>query len=169
VQLPLGLLGRGDAAITGAFESALAAGKGRVKLAVVDHIASFPPVTFPVAAICAACRAAGARGALCMHAPELILKGLLLTKTIMPSGAVLVDGAHAVGARPLEVPELGAHYYTANLHKWACTPKGTALLWVERQEQPRVLPLATSHGYGLVGAWLAESVNRLLCCCASLV
>ena len=64
--------------------------------------------------------------------------------------AVLVDGAHAVGARVLDVPSLGAHFYTSNLHKWLCTPKGSALLWVARPEQPRVLPLTTSHGYGLV-------------------
>lgn len=67
---------------------------------------------------------------------------------------MLVDGAHAVGSRALAVPDLGAHYYTANLHKWACTPKGSALLWVEREQQQRVTPLTTSHGYGLV--WLSS-------------
>ncbi len=66
--------------------------------------------------------------------------------------AVLLDGAHAVGARQLDVPSLGAHYYTANLHKWLCTPKGAAFLWVAPSEQPRTLPLITSHGYGLVRA-----------------
>ncbi len=65
--------------------------------------------------------------------------------------AVLVDGAHAVGARSLDVPSLGAHYYTSNLHKWLCTPKGSAFLWVTPAEQPHTLPLVTSHGYGLVG------------------
>lgn len=65
---------------------------------------------------------------------------------------MLVDGAHAVGARALDVPALGAHFYTSNLHKWLCTPKGSALLWVARAEQPRVLPPTTSHGYGLVRA-----------------
>jgi hypothetical protein len=28
----------------------------------------------------------------------------------MPSGAVLVDSAHAVGAGALKMPELGAHF-----------------------------------------------------------
>lgn len=64
--------------------------------------------------------------------------------------AVLIDGAHAVGAISLDVPSLGAHYYTSNLHKWLCTPKGSAFLWVTPSEQPRTLPLITSHGYGLV-------------------
>ena len=62
MQLPLSVLRGGPGAILGAFVRALAAGEGRVKLAVVDHIASFPPVTFPVADLCAACRAAGAKG-----------------------------------------------------------------------------------------------------------
>ncbi len=64
--------------------------------------------------------------------------------------AVVVDGAHAVGAMPLDLPTLGAHFYTSNLHKWLCTPKGTAFLWVARSEQPGLTPLATSHGYGMV-------------------
>ena len=69
VQLPLGVLRGGDGAIVGAFKRALAAGKGRVRLAVIDHIASFPPITFPVAELCAACRAVGAKGAPTLHLP----------------------------------------------------------------------------------------------------
>ena len=64
--------------------------------------------------------------------------------------AVLVDGAHAIGAMPLSVPSLGAHFYCSNLHKWAATAKGCAFLWVAPSEQQDVLPLVTSHGYGLV-------------------
>jgi selenocysteine lyase/cysteine desulfurase len=64
--------------------------------------------------------------------------------------AVLVDGAHAVGAIPLEIASIGAHYYTSNLHKWLCTPKGAAFLWVDRSQHETVRPLVTSHGYGLV-------------------
>ena len=63
---------------------------------------------------------------------------------------MLVDGAHAVGAMPLSVPSLGAHFYCSNLHKWGATAKGCALLWVAPSEQQDVLPPVTSHGYGLV-------------------
>jgi hypothetical protein len=66
-------------------------GHGRLRLAVLDHVVSFPPVVLPVARLVAQCRVAGA-------------------------AAVLVDGAHAVGALPdLDVPSLGADYYISNL------------------------------------------------------
>ena len=81
VQLPLGLLGQGDAAVAAAFEAALAAGRGRVRLAVVDHIASFPPVTFPVRTICAVCRAAGARGAGYCYVPHACMHVCMLCGT----------------------------------------------------------------------------------------
>ena len=67
-------------------------------------------------------------------------------------GAVLVDGAHAVGALHLDVPSLGCDFYCANLHKWACTPKGTAFLWVTPERQAGLRPLVLSHGYKLVRA-----------------
>ncbi|EIE25754.1 PLP-dependent transferase [Coccomyxa subellipsoidea C-169] len=142
VQLPLSRLAGGPAEVAAAFDEALTAGRGRVKLAVIDHIGSFPPYTFPVQRLCSLCKAAGTK--------------------------VLLDGAHAVGAQSLDVPSLGAHFYISNLHKWLCTPKGSAFLWVAPSEQPRTLPLITSHGYGLgfqgeflwqgtsdVSAWLA--------------
>ena len=66
--------------------------------------------------------------------------------------AVCVDGAHAVGAVPLTIPSLGVHYYTSNLHKWACCPKSAAFLWVAASEQPTMAPLVTSHGYKRVRA-----------------
>ena len=62
----------------------------------------------------------------------------------------MIDGAHAVGAMPLSVPSLGGHFYTSNLHKWHCTAKPSAFLWVAPSEQQHMVPLVTSHGYGLV-------------------
>ncbi|KAL4444111.1 hypothetical protein ABPG75_011848 [Micractinium tetrahymenae] len=109
--------------VLGRFEAALQAGRGRVKLAILDHIISLAPAHLPVAPLAALCRRHGA--------------------------AVLVDGAHAVGAVPLDIPALGCDYYTSNLHKWACTPKGAAFLWAARSRQCDLLPLVTSHGYGL--------------------
>ena len=60
------------------------------------------------------------------------------------------DGAHAVGAIPLDIPSLGVQYYTSNLHKWGCCPKSAAFLWVHKELQSSVVPLVTSHGYKTV-------------------
>ncbi|KAK9843769.1 hypothetical protein WJX81_005645 [Elliptochloris bilobata] len=131
VELDLYTLLAGDGAIAARFRAALAAvPRGRVRLAVVDHIGSNPPIEFPLPAIIAACRAAGAK--------------------------VLVDGAHALGAVPLDVPALGADYYTSNCHKWLCTPKAAAFLWAAPAEQAVLVPRVTSHGYrvGFQGEFL---------------
>lgn len=122
VELPLQVVQQGRKGMLAAFKAALEAHGSRVKLAVLDHVVSFPPVRLPVADITRMCRAAGAK--------------------------VLIDGAHAVGALELDVPAIGASFYTANLHKWLCTPKGTAFLWVHPSEQHSMRPPVTSHGQG---------------------
>jgi L-cysteine/cystine lyase len=46
--------------------------------------------------------------------------------------AVLVDGAQAVGAIPVNLPTLGADYYAFPGQKWLCAPAGTGGLFVRR-------------------------------------
>jgi isopenicillin-N epimerase len=61
---------------------------------------------------------------------------------------VLVDAAHGPGMLDVDVERLGADYWTGNLHKWVCAPKGAAVLVTELGRREDLRPLVTSHGAG---------------------
>jgi isopenicillin-N epimerase len=90
------------------------------RIVLVDHIMSERALLLPIAKIAAACRAAGA--------------------------AVLVDGAHAPGAIPLDIPSLGVDWYTGNLHKWAQAPHTSGILWAAPDRQASLHPVVISWG-----------------------
>jgi selenocysteine lyase/cysteine desulfurase len=56
---------------------------------------------------------------------------------------VLVDGAHTFAHLDFRVPDLGAEYYGASLHKWLGTPLGAGILYVRRD---RIAPLWPIYG-----------------------
>lgn len=93
----------------------------RTRLVLLDHVTSASALVFPIAE---------------------------LTREIEARGIpVLIDGAHAPGMVPLDLEALGASYFTGNLHKWVCAPKGAAFLHVRRDRQQGLHPSVTSHGY----------------------
>ncbi len=101
-------------------EAMLAAVTDRTRLAMIDHVTSCSALVFPIARLIR----------------ELENRGI----------DTLVDGAHAPGMLPLDLEQLRPSYYTANLHKWTCAPKGAAFLWVRPDKQDGIHPAVISHG-----------------------
>ncbi len=91
------------------------------RIAVIDHIVSESALVFPIADIAAVCRRRGV--------------------------ALVVDGAHVPGVLPLDVPAIGADFYTANLHKWAHAPRSCGFLWTHPSRQAELHPAVISWGY----------------------
>jgi isopenicillin-N epimerase len=94
----------------------------KTRLLLVDHVTSPTGLVFPVARIAA----------------EMAARNV----------QVLVDGAHAPGMFDLSLEALSPNvsFYTANCHKWLCSPKGAAFLWVRRDRQKEIRPHVISHG-----------------------
>lgn len=91
----------------------------KTRLALIDHITSIPGIIFPVKE----------------------LTEILHSKNI----DVLIDGAHAPGMVDLNIKDINPEFYTGNCHKWLCTPKGSAFLYVKKEKQDMIHPLVTSR------------------------
>ena len=91
------------------------------RVILMSHITSATALILPVEEICKRARQVG-----------------ILT---------VIDGAHAVGQLDLDLQALAADYYTSNCHKWLCTPKGSAFLYVHPDHQEQLEPLVISWAW----------------------
>jgi isopenicillin-N epimerase len=93
----------------------------RTRLVVIDRITSPTATVVPVAAVAAA----------------------------VGGASVLVDAAHAPGQLNDDIAALGADHWVGNLHKWAYTPRGSAILWSRpgAAVTPGVLSWRLGDGY----------------------
>ncbi|KAL2325635.1 hypothetical protein Fmac_024693 [Flemingia macrophylla] len=98
--------------------------RNRIRLAVIDHVTSMPSVVIPVKELVSICREEGV-------------------------DQVFVDAAHAIGCTRVDMQEIGADFYTSNLHKWFFCPPSVAFLYARRSSKSRDLhhPVV-SHEYG---------------------
>jgi isopenicillin-N epimerase len=125
-------VGAGDDVIVSSYAAACSP---RTRLVVVDRITSPTASVVPVAAVAAAARAAA------------------------PGARVLADAAHAPGQLPDDIAALGADHWVGNLHKWAYTPRGSAVLWSRpgADVAPGVLSWQLEDGYAAAfdypGTW----------------
>lgn len=93
----------------------------KTKFALIDYITSATGIIFPVNK---------------------------LTRALQEKGVqVMIDGAHAPGMVQLNIQETGAEYFGGNCHKWICTPKGSAFLYVREDMQKNIHPLIISQTY----------------------
>ena len=93
-------------------DAIMAAVTPRTRVLFLSHITSLSAVVLPVARICAEARRLGITS--------------------------VVDGAHAPGQLALDLETIGADAYVGNLHKWVCSPRGSAFVHA-REEIQKVL------------------------------
>ncbi len=93
----------------------------RTRVIFLSHITSPTALILPVQEICHRARGAG-----------------IIT---------IIDGAHAVGQIPLDLPALDADFYSSNAHKWMMSAKGSAFLFARREVQVLLEPLVVSWGW----------------------
>jgi isopenicillin-N epimerase len=93
----------------------------RTRVIFLSHITSPTALIFPVREICQRAREAGI--------------------------VSIVDGAHAPGHIPVDLPALGADIYTGACHKWMLSPKGSSFLYARKEVQAWLDPLVVSWGY----------------------
>ena len=106
----------------------------RTRLAMLDHITSDTALIFPVEQL----------------VRELESRGI----------RTLVDGAHAPGMVRIDLQKLRPSYYTGNLHKWVCAPKGAAFLWAREDVQAGLQPPVISHGNNRPRSGYSEFQDR---------
>ncbi|KAM7479795.1 hypothetical protein LguiA_028008 [Lonicera macranthoides] len=97
----------------------------KIRLAVIDHITSMPSILIPVKELVKLCREQGV-------------------------DRIFIDAAHAIGSAEVDVKDIGADFYTSNLHKWFFCPPSVAFLYCKKADN-KSLPLhhpVVSHEYG---------------------
>lgn len=68
-----------------------------------------------------------------------------------------VDGVHALGVEDFRLSDLGCDFLVAGTHKWMFGPRGTGLVWGQKQAWPvanPIIPTFNTHAYDI---WMKVS------------
>jgi selenocysteine lyase/cysteine desulfurase len=118
-ELPLAdALAKGPDGVVAMFADAITP---RTRVIVFSHITSGRGIKMPARELCALARERGVLS--------------------------VVDGAQAVGQMRVDVKQLGCDAYVASPHKWLLAPKGTGILYIKREIQPRVWTTLASSAF----------------------
>jgi isopenicillin-N epimerase len=118
-ELPLAdALPKGPDGVLSMFADAITA---RTRVVVFSHITSGRGIRLPAKELCTLARDRGAIS--------------------------VVDGAQAVGQIRVDVKDIGCDAYVASPHKWLLAPKGTGILYIRRDVQPRIWNTLASGGF----------------------
>lgn len=102
--------------ITAAFEKGITA---KTRVILISHMINITGQITPVRAVCELARSRGIE--------------------------VIVDGAHSFAQFNFTQKDLGCDYFGTSLHKWLLAPKGTGLLYVNREKIEKIWPLMAAE------------------------
>src|SRR5258706_5194580 len=102
--------------ITAAFERGITS---RTRLILMAHQINITGQITPVKAVCDMARARGIE--------------------------TIVDGAHSFAQFDFKQKDLGCDYFVTSLHKWLYAPKGTGLLYINRDKIEKIWPLMAAE------------------------
>jgi isopenicillin-N epimerase len=91
----------------------------KTTIALIDYVTSASAVIFPVKKIIELLHGKGVK--------------------------VIVDAAHCPGMIDFSIDDLQPDFFIANCHKWICSPKGSAFIYVAPEHQQMIEPLVISH------------------------
>jgi len=138
VHIPLPVLSEEDVLL----RVSAALSPGRTKLVILDHITSNTALVLPIKSLATACRSAGAV-VVVDAAHTLFNQPVHLYRTLHDLYSINNKNNSSIGVANY------ADIWITNCHKWLCSPKGAAFMWLSPRVIYQMRPAIISHGFYL--------------------